>query len=128
MRSLRARVIAVRLIGLALTAAVGAQQAGALVEALAQPAAADCCCRSRGAHQCSCPVCAHAREVASNRPLLQSCGGAGTAARPAPAPPVFFALLHPMESPLPAWGLPPHAPPRLHPPPPTEVPTPPPLA
>lgn len=128
MRTPSARGLAARLIGLALSAAVGAGQAGALLEALARPAAAHCCCQARGAHQCSCPICAHARDIASDRPLLQACSAGGAAARPAPAPPVFLGFLHPAEEPLPAWGLPPHAPPRLHPPPPTEVPTPPPLA
>jgi hypothetical protein len=61
-----------RTAGAVLAALLAPQPAIALYAA---PGASSCCCHHRDDQRCSCPMCAHRREVSSSSvPLLKSCG------------------------------------------------------
>jgi len=89
-------------------------------------AAASCCCL-HAQRKCHCPVCEHARELESGQRHFKHCGesheAVRTAALPDALPPSSGAqpLLTPLAAPL-------QEPLALHPAPPLEVLTPPPLA
>jgi len=113
--SVSARVVA------ALLALSLAAPALALVET-----AASCCCALKKA-DCHCPVCNHARELASGESSFEQCGTTGAAAARISLPEVLPPLrlqAAPLPRPLPASRptFPAREPPVL------EVPTPPPLA
>jgi hypothetical protein len=114
--------------GLALALFLG-WQSGVAAALFEPPEAARCCCKARGEHhRCACPVCAHARELASGTRSLHSCGAPVSTALPPthraltclPRVAARAARLPSAAQPPPVLSLP-YEPPTL------EVPTPPPL-
>jgi hypothetical protein len=96
---------------------------------LTAPQPASCCCQHQtGDPGCPCRICTHARELASNRPILKTCPMAANTATPVTPDPAFA---------RPMFRASRATPPRLDvdvplacapPDPICEVPTPPPLA
>jgi hypothetical protein len=89
--------------------------------------AASCCCAHRGEAKCHCPACEHARELESDTPLIKTCGASAPAAQQPSPLPVLPQDLAPAVALQPEL-VPATDPPSLSPEPPSEVPTPPPLA
>jgi hypothetical protein len=120
-RSSRAR----RVVGLGIACLLSWQAVGILPAIAGIPA---CCCLRMQAEKKSCPVCAHAKEIESGRPLFKTCHSNDATGLP-------LALLLPVlpapvsaqpavaRQPLPEDRTPPLAPAPM-----PEVPTPPPLA
>jgi hypothetical protein len=61
---------------------------------------AACCCKTKEAHKCKCPVCEHQRQIASNLPCMKTCGSSQEMAAPVPLP-AFEPPLASFEAPLP---------------------------
>jgi len=105
---------------------VALQATGAL-PLVASAAAASCCCHHDKSRACRCPVCTHARELASRQRFLRTCAAHGDGAviavqgSPAVAPPQVV-----LPAPA-AKVLPIVQPPSAAPTPDREIPTPPPL-
>src|SRR5436305_886891 len=78
----------------ALGAYLLALQAAGLPLLTAETPSACCCSHRSEGQRCNCKICSHAREVASNVPVLKTCGPAGEPAlsaalepfKPPPAP------------------------------------------
>ena len=117
-----------RAMGALIACAVSLQASGAL-PLIAGAGATSCCCHHHDvAPDCRCPVCTHARELASGQRFLRTCGGSSEAvlipAQVAPAvPPPVLATAVPSAAAPPISFAPSPAPSPAQ-----EVPTPPPLA
>jgi hypothetical protein len=115
----------VRTAGAALAALLALHPAAAV---FAATQASSCCCHHRDDERCSCPMCAHRREVSSSSvPRLESC------ARTSPVAVIASVdVVVPTSSPAPlvlSRRDEPRGPEPFAPiPPPLDVPTPPPLA
>jgi hypothetical protein len=121
------RVSHYRGLGVLLACALSLQATGAL-PLIASAEAATCCCHHDKSRACRCPVCTHARELASDHRFIRTCGASTepgiVLVQMAPAVPQS-GLLAPAIRPTPSPVSP--APPGA-PSPDREVPTPPPLA
>lgn len=120
------RLYALRVVALALALIFG-WQSGVAAATFESPGAASCCCKLRGEHRCTCPICAHARELASGTRSLHSCSEPGAAALPPHRALACLPQVAARAAKLPAAAQPSPAVSLLHEPPPLEVPTPPPL-
>jgi hypothetical protein len=117
-----------RAMGVLIACAVSLQASGAL-PLIAGAGAASCCCHHHDVSpDCRCPVCTHARELASGQCFLRTCGGSPEAALiPAQVAPAVLPTVPATAVPIAA--APPFTPaPSSAPSPAQEVPTPPPLA
>jgi hypothetical protein len=112
--------------GLALALIFGWQSG--VAAAIFEPSqSAGCCCKARGEHRCTCPICAHARELASGTRSLHSCSQPSAAALPPHRALACLPQVAARAAKLPAGAQPPPALALLYESPPAEVPTPPPL-
>src|ERR1700674_90738 len=116
-----------RAVGVLLATFVSWQAAGFTAAALSAPAGRHFCCHHEGALKCACPVCSHARELASPNPSIRSCGGTSDARAIAvaqtPSLPAVWLALSPRPGPFLMKGIPAPLLSSAFP----EVPTPPPL-
>jgi len=113
--------------GVLLAGAVALQATGAL-PLIATAEAASCCCHHDKSRACRCPICTHARELASNHRFIRTCAGTSdpglSVVQVSPALPqsgLLAAVVIPAALPISAAASGPPSPDR-------EVPTPPPLS
>jgi hypothetical protein len=120
------RLYVLRAMALALTLIFG-WHSGVAAAMFESTESAGCCCKLRGEHRCTCPICAHARELASGTRSLHSCSEPSAAARPPHRALACLPQVAARAAKLPAAAQPPPALSLLYEAPPLEVPTPPPL-